>query len=190
MQDLDAYRDALRLTDAGRFVFLNSYARVLDDGWLGKLAAAHDSGSVGLAGASGTWESQLSPAPWPLKPLRVSRFPRFPNPHVRSSTFMLERELGLALDWPRIASKMDAYVLENGRRSITKQVERHGLEAVVVGRDGKAYLPWEYRAARTYRSGGQENLLVADNRTDAYLAARSSERRRLETLAWGEPETL
>jgi glycosyltransferase involved in cell wall biosynthesis len=39
--------------------------------------------------------------------------------------------------------------------------------------------------AGTFRSGRQENLLIADNRTDIYLQAPPAERSHLARLAWG-----
>jgi hypothetical protein len=189
MQDLDAYRRALDQTDARRVLFLNSYSEVRADGWLDLLARHAETPGVGMVAATGSWESQLSPAPLALKALRVARFGPFPNPHLRTNAFLLGRELGLSLRWPRVRRKEDALALENGRRSLSRQVLARGLQALVVGRDGEAYGPARYREARTYRTGAQENLLVADNRTRGYEAAPPALRRRLEELAWGSAQT-
>jgi hypothetical protein len=79
--------------------------------------------------------------------------------------------------------------LESGRNGITRQVLANGLRAVVVGRDGLAYSPPRWHESATFRSGGQTNLLIADNRTRQYEQAGEDERAKLEQMAWGTTET-
>ncbi len=186
--DLAAYRRALADAVEDKVVFLNSYAQVQADGWLAALAAHLDAPGVGAVGATGSWESSLSPARLPLRTVRFPRFGPFPNPHLRTNAFALRRDLALALRWPRVRRKSDAWALENGRRGLSRQVHARGLATRVVGRDGRAYPPVAWRAARTYRAGEQENLLVADNRTELYARAGADERAFLERLAWGTAE--
>jgi hypothetical protein len=185
MLDLAAYEHAARQVDARVLAFLNSYSRPLADGWLAKLAAPLRDPGVGLSGASGSYESMLSAAPWFLRPLRRRSFDRFPNAHIRTNAFMIERALMLDLDWSAARTKAGSWALESGKASVTRQVRARGLEAVVVGRDGRAYPEREWRESGTFRVDGQDNLLVADNRTDQYASADPATRRRLEELAWG-----
>ncbi len=180
--DLAAYRRAAAHTRAKRLVFINSYGVVLDDGWLGKLDAALDGG--GLVGCSGSWESARSAAPRPLRLLRRA-YPAFPNPHLRTSAFGLSRDLLEQLHWPEPKSKQAALRLEAGGDSLTRQVLARGLPAVVVGRDGASYEPARWPESATFRAGGQQNLLLADNRTEQWEQADPALRRRLEQMAWG-----
>ncbi len=192
--DLAAYAEAARLLEHERLCLLNSYSRVRVGGWLGLLAAALDRPGVGLAGATGSWESQAEwvRGPmrwWPLQLLRLPGarrdYPRFPNPHIRTTAFILDRALLLELGLDGAIDKHAAYMLESGRRSITRRVQEKGLSVVVVGGDGRAYGVPDWPAARSYRSGGQENLLVADNRTHDWELARPRLQRRLSRDAWG-----
>jgi hypothetical protein len=185
--DLDAYRHVARSSSADRLCFTNSTAVVVADGWLGKLDSALDDAGVGMVGATGSWESTYSSAPVWLKPFRRRAFGPFPNPHLRTNAFMLGRELMLDLDWPEVGmSKAAALRLENGRRSISRQVMDRDLSVVVVGRDGQVFEPDEWPSSRTFRSGGQQNLLVEDNRTAQYRAAGPARQRELERFAWGD----
>jgi hypothetical protein len=109
----------------------------------------------------------------------------FPNPHLRTNCFALERELLLSLEWPTGLTKLQAVALEGGSNSLTRQVQARGLEAVVVGRDGVAYPPDRWRESATFRSGEQANLLVSDNRTRHYQEGGPLVRRGLAWLAWG-----
>jgi hypothetical protein len=192
--DLAAYGEAARRMEHERLCFLNSYSVILAEDWLSKLARALDRPDVGLVGASGSWESQAEwvrgrPRYWPyqLAGLRRARrdYPRFPNPHVRTTGFMIDRGSLLEMALDRVHEKHAAYLLESGRQSITRQVSERGLHAVVVGRDGDAYGVEAWPQSHTYRSGEQENLLVEDNRTRDWHRASTRVRRRLTLDAWG-----
>jgi hypothetical protein len=181
--DLDHYRAVAERVVAERYCFLNSASVVLADGWLGHLERALLAPGVGMVGATGSYESPNSVRPGPLRRLRPGHEP-FPNPHLRTNGFALERDLLLALEWPTGLTKLEAVALEGGSRSLTRQVLERGLQALVVGRDGVAYPPESWRQSATFRSGGQANLLLADNRTRHYEDAGPLTRRGLAWLAW------
>jgi hypothetical protein len=183
--DLGAYRAATERSSEPRLAFLNSYAEPLVDGWLAALTEPLSAADVGLVGATGSFESALSAAPRPLKLLRALAHPPFPNPHVRTNGFAIDRELAERLRWPRPRTKGAALRIESGRRGLSRQVRALGYRTLVVGRDGRGYDVADWPSSRTFRSGVQENLLVADNRTVQYAQAGEAERRRLAAMAWG-----
>jgi hypothetical protein len=183
--DLDAYAISARELKSNRLCFLNTYSEIIAPGWLAALDAPLEHSEIGLAGATGSYESALTAAPRPLKPFLARKFPPFPNPHIRTNAFTIERQLMLALDWPPSPKKRRALELESGKCSITRQVWQRGLRAVVVGRDGQTYDRDEWQQSHTFRSGNQQNLLVADNRTRQYMDADADRRRELTTFAWG-----
>lgn len=185
--DLTVYRQVAEQVSERAICFLNSYSRLLHDGWLGALSENLEQPGVGLVGATGSWESPLSGAPLPLRFLRSGRYPPFPNPHVRTNAFMLRRETMLSLRWPRITTKSGAWELESGNQSVTRQVEGRGQRVLIVGRDGQGYPRERWRESATFRLGEQTNLLVEDNRTRQYADAGPRLRRKLTRLAWGDP---
>lgn len=186
VQDLAAYRAAVEhAAGSTALCFLNSHTELIADGWLATLDRQLRVAGVGLVGATGSHESIYSDTPLLLKPLRRPQYPPFPNPHLRTNGFMAERATLLALDWRVASSKTSAQMLESGRRGITRQIEGAGAAARVVGRDGVAYAPVDWPRSRTYRSGAQENLLIADNRTRQYAEADASRRAQLARMAWG-----
>ena len=184
--DLAAYMEAGRRVAVDRLCFLNSYSRPLTAGWLDALAQPLQLEGVGLVGATGSYESFSTNAPLPARPYRMRQFPRFPNPHVRTNAFILSRDLMLALRWGPIRNKLDAWKLESGWESMTRQMWNRGLSTLVVGRDGRAYGPDELFESRTFRRGGQPNRLIDDNRTQEFERASPRRRRRLFELAWGK----
>ena len=214
--DIGSYWATARALPYVSYCFLNSFSVVLDDGWLAKMARHHDP-SVGLVGASGSWESHLTGAGTPLRsglflpPWRIApdpfpsrrltardrlwlieewrrqwaRFPPFPNPHIRTNAFLIRRDLMLELEVGDMGAKGEALWFESGRRSLTRQVLRRGLQVLVVGRDGVAYAPGDWPASHTFRSGNQANLMVSDNRTIEWAALDDSGREDLSVRTWG-----
>ncbi|HEY2537295.1 MAG TPA: hypothetical protein VGI24_09975 [Solirubrobacteraceae bacterium] len=193
--DLAAYGLAARALTHHRLCFLNSYSVILADDWLAIFLRAIENSHIGLVGATASWESQsrwirgrVRYWPYQLLRLRAARrdYPRFPNPHIRSTAFTIDRANLLAMNLDGARDKRDTYLLESGRRSITRQILERDLRAVVTGRDGHIYGLKDWAASRTYRSGEQKNLLIADRRTEDWARASQHLRRRLSRDAWGE----
>lgn len=180
--DLGHYRTAVDRVLAERYCFLNTVTEPLVEGWLARMEEALLRTEVGMVGATGSYESPNAVRPGPLRRLRPG-FEPFPNPHLRTNGFAMERELILALDWGTDLTREQTVMLEGGRRSLTRQVRERGLETLVVGRDG-AYPPDRWRESATFRSGEQANLLLADNRTRHYQQGGGLSRRGLAWLAW------
>lgn len=142
--DWGAYMRATPRLDEDWACFLNTHSRILTDGWLAKLCSAVEQPRIGAAGATGSWGTLapvfqfLSPTirdiyhgagfikatiaagymytlGYPLACLRNgNRFPPFPNFHLRSNAFLINRKLFLeyanTVSLPR--SKPDAFDLE------------------------------------------------------------------------------
>jgi hypothetical protein len=110
----------------------------------------------------------------------------FPATHIRTAGFMINHDVFDQLHIPTIRRKNDAYRLESGRRSLTAQVQGLGLDALVVGADGRAYGKDDWAASRTFWQGDQENLMIADKQTAFYEQGDLAARTVLSRYAWGE----
>ncbi|HEY5743880.1 MAG TPA: hypothetical protein VIS99_15240, partial [Terrimicrobiaceae bacterium] len=75
---------------------------------------------------------------------------------------------------------------ESGKSGMTAQLAERQLRPVVVGKDGMGYEAHRWLESRTYRQDQQQNLLVADNRTDQYFKAESAGAEYLRRLAWNQ----
>jgi hypothetical protein len=202
VQDLAAYAHAARQATEPQVCLMNSYARPLRGGWLELLAAAIADRPLAAAAATGSWESHATelrlrehlaaaaslrdrlgaPLDW-LAYRR--RFPPFPNPHLRTNGLLYPRELLLDVLARPPRSKPEAFALESGRRGLSRRIADGGGDLLVVARDGRALGPQEWAAGRIFRAGEQENLLIADNRTEDWRLAGPAERARLAARAWG-----
>jgi hypothetical protein len=121
----------------------------------------------------------------PRVPREFAQFEPFPARHLRTNAFMISHAALRELHLPAPRSKMDSYVLEGGRQSVTAQLERIGLRSLVVDRAGAVHGPERWDRSRTMWQGEQEQLLVADNQTLCYTAGTFGRRSLLSTLAWG-----
>lgn len=138
-----------------------------------------------ILGGKANWRDQLRRYVT-LRDLRFRlKFPPFPNPHIRTNAFMVRRDVFLRVRaWP-MKVKMDGYRFESGRRSMTRQILRMGLDALVVDSNGKAYSVADWARSETFRQGLQRDLLVADNQTHGWLQASPEEKRLSSRMAWG-----
>jgi hypothetical protein len=118
-------------------------------------------------------------------PEQLLRFASFPAYHVRTNAFMLDRSTFAALRMRPLRRKMDAYLLESGRASFTRQVQTMGLRTLVVARDGSSYDHDRWPSSRTFWQDDQQGLLVADNQTRSYTNGGFDRRRLLSAFAWG-----
>jgi hypothetical protein len=259
--DITAYAEAARQLPHRHLVFLNTFSEIRSDNWLLKLRSAFDDPSVGIAGASGSYESlhssmkrlrkgmflsqhTLVPAQAGLRrafhfvrrllpkeiakrlvaklisyfavraarpqrgPSRdgefeaywaaetsaggmydyLSTIPPFPNPHIRTNAFLIERQTFLDTLPPSVTTKQDSYLFESGPDGLTQQVLRRGKSVVIVGRNGQIYGVDRWAESGTFRLGSQSNLLVHDNQTRAFDDLNSEEKRAFAEMTWGEAE--
>jgi hypothetical protein len=161
--DLSAYRKAAQQIDQPIIFFMNTHSEPLQQEWLDNVyACLKSSTSIGLVGCTGNVETHH-----PFVP----DFPEYPNYHVRSNAFIIARQdyLNILGDCP-LNNKIQAYQLEAGRRSLTRMIQASGRQALVVGRQG-VVKPQNLWRAGIFRSGFQQNLLLADNQTRHYQQA-------------------
>jgi hypothetical protein len=124
---------------------------------------------------------------WPgAQIIDIRQFPAFPNPHLRSNGFIIRRERLRRFDRVRMASKSDANMFESGAHSLTAQLRREGLAAIVVGRDGHGYDVPNWPRSKTFRLGDQENLLLSDNQSRSFAAMSAGARATHRRITWGD----
>jgi hypothetical protein len=203
--DLRPYFIAARKSKSKYLCFLNSFCVILDDNWLLKLYTHIEKPGVGLVGATGSWGSI---GPGPVKTLppwkKILRsfawrlfarylklyFSPFPNPHIRTNGFMISNDNMRNIRHGFLFAKMHTFRLESGKNSITSQIKKMGLSAIVVGKDGIGYDSSDWHVSNTFWTQKQTNLLIADNQTRRFEAADSPTRSFLENFAWGRVPSM
>ena len=168
-QDLLHYRLAALGLSAEYLCFLNTHTQVRRTNWLKTMMEHIGVNGVNLVGSMGSWEACPNDGV------------TFPNPHIRTNGFLVERRAFLDVSDRRFKSKIECYDFESGPGNMASR-----MSGVVVGTNGTAYRLNELKESKTFRLDNQENLLFSDNQTRHYDAAPPEERKRLRELAWGE----
>jgi hypothetical protein len=211
-QDIDIYFwISSVLKNHSHLLFLNTYSRILHHKWLNRYMLTMMLPGVGMVGATGSWQSIYSDVfignrlPWNFRQPFFKNFEKyklflkaffywrilfksFPNPHIRTNAFFVDREHFLKMKYREIPTKFKAYQYESGRKSITNHFLKTGYKVKVVDKDGTSYEIKDWKKSNTFRRGDQENLLIADNQTDLYSKSTEDERRQLSVYAWGKNE--
>jgi len=202
--DISAYFLAAKTINKKYFCFLNSFSTLLDDEWLLKLHSHMIKQGVGIVGTTGSYESvytyfleahrhnELSHGDirhrlnYFIELIKYKHyFDPVPNFHIRTNGFMISRDVMGKIQHGIIRSKIDAHRFESGKRSLTKQVLQMNLTALVVGKNSEGYKKEDWCRSGTFRQDEQNNLLIADNQTNAYLHAGPELKRKLSEFTWG-----
>jgi len=174
--DLTAYRHGVERVNSPIVVCFNTHTEILNPRWPSIYADALNNPTVGLVGATGSWESFQKG--W----LRRLLFPPWPNPHVRTNAFAMRRDLLLKV-WPRwFHTKQRCYLFESGHNSLTRRVWREGLKPVVVT-GSNVYDWWNWRDLN-YRSNNF-GLIAADNQTRRFHELSPAGQSLLHEITWG-----
>lgn len=170
---INAFQHAAETLPHERVFFLTSYSRIRVDNWLRLFADTFEqTPNCGVVGATGSYEGVTGAD--------------FPNIAMRTNAFMVDRKLFNSISFGRLATKTDNYAFEAGPHGFTKQLVARGLKPIVVDCNGRAWGAQDWPASLTFRSGRQENLIIADNRTYQYDVADHGRRLKLARLAFGD----
>ncbi len=110
---------------------------------------------------------------------------RFPNPHIRTNVFAIDRELLLGVTNKDVITKEDAYAFESGKNSLSRQLANKSLRLLVVNSEGQSFDAPDWMKSKTYRINEQELLLASDNQSERYALSDQYERGVLTMMTWG-----
>lgn len=197
--DITAYREAAIFLNHRWVYFLNSYSQIGCKFWLEKYVSKTIGNNVSLVGTTGSYQSRYSSEFWNIsneditfdylrRALRVLKlYSRFPNPHIRTNAFLVDRQKFLKVaEKYKFQSKDDCYEFESGRKGLTESIRREGASIFVVGRDGLGYDIMSWEKSNTFCSGKQQNLIISDNQSKDYENSSEDRQKYLTTLTFHE----
>lgn len=249
--DIGAYLRAARQIDSRFVCFVNTHTEILADNWLAHLRNAIDDETVGVAGASASYESLYDSLALTTKAVwlagiecvsydrrladhyqfilkvhtphwldgmhrQASRyghfygvylaekwdafwkstlapggennflidFARFPNPHIRSNGFIVRRTDFLRFNVE--PTKKSTYGFESGPNGLSITMLHEGKRLVLVDRNGRCLEPDQWPTSGCFRSGNQENLMIADNQTRSFDGLTQPEKDTHLLMSWGD----
>jgi hypothetical protein len=112
-------------------------------------------------------------------------FPEFPNPHIRTTAFLIKRSLFSGLNFVIPDSKEACAIFESGYGGLTKKISGLNFEVCVVGSDGLAYSINNWQKSNTFRFKEEENVLISDNHVRSWRETPKSKRSLIDELTWG-----
>lgn len=175
--DIGAFILAAKELQSEYMFFLGSGAAILCNDWLLNFynAFINDS-SIQLAGPMGTYAQGHSD--------------RFPNPHIRTCAFMVNRELFLeyAGDQKFPQTKEDTWEIEHGTNSLTNFVLNKGCQVVVVNNEGNVFYPQDWQKAKTYITLDSK-AIIDDKWARRYALTDECLRTKIEMENWGKNMT-
>ncbi|MDD3437254.1 MAG: DUF4422 domain-containing protein [Candidatus Gastranaerophilales bacterium] len=173
--DIGAFFRAANILKNEYVFFIGSGVSIIKDNWLLLFNNAFQSDDkIQLAGPMGAWEKGISG--------------RFPNPHIRTCAFMINRELFLeyanSQKFPQ--TKEDTWHLEHCENSLSNFIYRKGYKAVVVNSDGEISESDDWVNSRTYMTPDDSKLIMEDKWVRKYHSAGESLKTYKEIIVWGK----
>jgi glycosyltransferase involved in cell wall biosynthesis len=100
----------------------------------------------------------------------VKDFPFFPNPHLRTNFFMINKNDFMLFEKKLLESptKMACSIVESGFESLSRHFLKKGKRLLVVNSDGDFFDLERWVESNTFRLGSQAKLLCSDNRTGEF----------------------
>jgi hypothetical protein len=113
-------------------------------------------------------------------------FPLFPNPHIRTTGFMMFAKDYLQYKFEKnYFTKFHNWKTESGRNSMTNFFKKNGFEILIVNSDGKAFLEKDWKLSQTYCYKNQKKLIISDKRTRKYSKFSVNEKNIKTKIVWG-----
>jgi hypothetical protein len=118
-------------------------------------------------------------------------FPKFPNPHIRSHVFLIQKNLYKQFSknskYPK--TKIEVCELESGKKGLTQFVQQNGYDVKVINSKNKIYNVKECDKSETWRTGRKQLVLVADYATVFYEKMPINRKLFKEYCAWEKIKT-
>jgi hypothetical protein len=113
-------------------------------------------------------------------------FPLFPNPHIRTSNFMISGKDYLKYKFEqKYSTKFDSLKTESGRNSITNFFKKKGFELLIINSEGKAFSEEYWKFSETYCYKNQNKLIISDRRTRKYQNFSLKNKKEKTKIVWG-----
>ncbi len=193
--DFGSYKRIAEIHLDKQILFLNSHSYPICDNWLLKLLNYSDNNV--LIGTSASNESVLDSVKLKKRYKILSylfkkftfkrRFNTFPNPHLRTSSFLINGQV--FFDYVKnikIQSKEDTWEIESGKKGLTNYFKNKNYDIYVINSDGKKFTENEWIYSETYCYSKQSKSIISDKHTRKYLDLPEKEQILTQLKAWGK----
>ena len=115
------------------------------------------------------------------------KIPRFPNPHLRSTAFLIKAKDYLEfIKDKNISFKIQSLALESGYDGLTNFFKKKGYKIKVLNRFGNLFDLDNGILSKTFASYNQEGLIISDNQTRTYDKLSFKNKVKKRKQSWGK----
>ena len=175
-------------------LFLNSHSYPTCDGWLNKLIKFKN--NVTLIGTSASYESLVDSLVLKRRYKIISHlikkiifkrfFKRFPNPHVRTSSFLINGQIFLDyMSNKKTNTKLDVWKLESGKQSLTNYFKDKNYSIYIINTDGNKFEEKDWKLSETFNYLNQSKSIISDKHTRKYESLDDKEKFISRMNVWG-----
>ncbi len=193
--DFGSYKRVAEKYPKNQILFLNSHSYPVCDGWLSKLI--NYSNDQTFIGTSASNESILDSIKLKKKYKILSyifrkiyykiNFKNFPNPHIRTSSFLINgKNLLDYMSDKNIFSKNDAWKIESGKNSLSNYFRNKNFDIYVINSDGNRFLQKDWKLSETYNYFNKSKSIISDKHTRKYDVLNDDEKFISRMNVWGE----
>ncbi len=192
--DLGSYSRVANKYQSRHIFFLNGHSYPVCQNWLDIMVKNYEENSILATSAS--YESLLSSIR--LKKIYKfigylvklykykSLFYPFPNPHIRTTGFMIKgSDYVKFIHNKSIKSKIDAWIIESGKNSLTNYFKKLNFKIYVINSDGEKFLENKWKESQTYNYLEQKKSIISDNHIRKYILLNKSDKLISEFNTWG-----
>lgn len=113
--------------------------------------------------------------------------PKFPNPHIRTTGILFEAKKFLEfIENKNTNYKLLSFLIESGKKSITKFFKKKNYNLIIVNRDGKSFKLNDIKNSLTFSYKSQNKYLISDNQIRYYSKLSSKEKLKRTLQVWGD----
>ena len=178
-------------------LFMNCHCRPIKKNWLKKLVANYDQKT--LIGVAGSYSSYASNSLFRNNEDNYFQyifniikynilFYRFPNPHIRSSCFLIN-----SLDYIDFINsskkvfekKYHTWIAESGKNGMTNYFKKKGFKLLVINSEGKSFNEKNWKSSKTFCIGNQDYLLISDKHSRVYQESDEKQKKQIIKKVWG-----
>ena len=193
--DFGSYKRVSKLFYNKDILFLNSHSYPTCNNWLKKLFHFKKKNTVIAPTAS--YESLVDAIKLKNKFHKIIRylikkykfkknFDEFPNPHIRTSSFLINSKLFLNfIKFKQLRNKEDTWKIESGKNSLTKYLKKKGVITYVVNSDGNKFEEKNWKLSETYCYLNKNKSIISDKHSRKYLKLSNNEKFIIRSSVWG-----
>ena len=117
----------------------------------------------------------------------IKNFNKFPNPHIRTSSFLIKGQI--LLDYMinrKINNKEDTWKIESGKDSLTNYFKIKKFNFYIVNSDGHKFDNKQWKLSKTFNYLDQSKSIISDKHTRKYLSLNEKDKYEVQIKTWGK----